>query len=50
MADDDLLFMPATRAAALIRAARLSPVDYVDAVLAAIARAQPVLNCFVDGG
>ena len=47
MTDDDLLFMPATRAAALIRQRELSPVAYVDAVLAAIARAQPVLNCFV---
>lgn len=47
MADDDLLFMPATRAAALIRRGDLSPVAYVDTVLAAIARAQPMLNCFV---
>ncbi len=47
MPDDDLLFMPATRAAALIRRGDLSPVAYVDAVLAAIAHAQPVLNCFV---
>ncbi len=46
MSADDLLFMPATRAAALIRRRELSPVAYVDAVLAAIARAQPVLNCF----
>jgi len=33
MPDDDLLFMPATRAAALIRRGDLSPVAYVDAVL-----------------
>src|SRR5262245_45521527 len=46
MSDTDLLFMPATRAAALIRARKLSPVAYVDAVLAAIERAQPTLNCF----
>ncbi|CAH0201110.1 amidase [Roseomonas sp. CECT 9278] len=45
--DDDLLFMPAARAAALIRRRRLSPVEYVDAVLAAVARTQPRLNCFV---
>jgi aspartyl-tRNA(Asn)/glutamyl-tRNA(Gln) amidotransferase subunit A len=43
---DDLLFMPATRAAALIRRRALSPVEYVEAVLAAVARAQPQLNAF----
>ena len=47
MSTDDLLFMSATRAAALIRTRRLSPVEYVDAVLAAVGRAQPRLNCFV---
>ncbi|WP_198370229.1 amidase [Roseomonas rosulenta] len=47
MSTDDLLFMSAARAAALIRSRRLSPVEYVDAVLAATARAQPRLNCFV---
>ena len=46
MPDTDLLFMPATKAAALVRARKLSPVEYVDAVLAAIERAQPTLNCF----
>ncbi len=43
---DDLLFLPALRAAAMIRARRLSPVEYVDTVLAAIERAQPRLNVF----
>ncbi len=43
---DDLLFMPAVTAAAQIRARKLSPVEYTDAVLAAAARAQPRLNCF----
>lgn len=47
MADDDLLFMPASRAVALIRRRALSPVEYVDAVLAAVEREQPRLNCFV---
>ncbi len=42
----DLLFTPATQAAALIRARKLSPVEYVDAVLAATAKANPKLNCF----
>src|SRR5258707_6220521 len=42
----DLLFMPATKAAALIRARKLSPVEYIDTVLTAIDRAQPRLNCF----
>ncbi|HYC66296.1 MAG TPA: amidase, partial [Reyranellaceae bacterium] len=43
---DDLLFMPAVKAAALIRAKKLSPVEYVDTVLNAIDKAQPKLNCF----
>jgi len=46
MSDTDLLFMPAVKAAALIRVKKLSPVDYVDTVLKAIERAQPKLNCF----
>lgn len=43
---DDLLFMPALRAAALIRARKLSPLEYVDALLAAIGPIQACLNCF----
>lgn len=46
MSDTDLLFTPAAKAAALIRDRKLSPVEYVDAVLKAIDRAQPKLNCF----
>ncbi|TAJ24318.1 MAG: amidase [Reyranella sp.] len=46
MSDTDLLFTPAVKAAALIRAKKLSPVEYVDAVLKAIERANPKLNCF----
>ena len=46
MTNTDLLFMPAVKAAALIRARKLSPVEYVDAVLKAIERANPRLNCF----
>jgi aspartyl-tRNA(Asn)/glutamyl-tRNA(Gln) amidotransferase subunit A len=46
MSDTDLLFTPAVKAAALIRAKKLSPVEYVDAVLKAIERANPRLNCF----
>lgn len=42
----DLLFMPAVKAAALIRSRQLSPVEYVDVVLKAIDNAQPKLNCF----
>ncbi len=42
----DLLFMPAVTAAALIRARKLSPVEYLDAVLNAAAKANPRLNCF----
>jgi aspartyl-tRNA(Asn)/glutamyl-tRNA(Gln) amidotransferase subunit A len=46
MSDTDLLFMPAVKATALIRAKKLSPVEYVDTVLKAIDRVQPKLNCF----
>ena len=46
MTDTDLLFTPAAKAAALIRSRKLSPVEYVDAVLKAIERANPKLNCF----
>jgi len=43
---DDLLFTPAVKAAALIRAKKLSPVEYVDAILKAAGKANPRLNCF----
>ncbi len=46
MDDDDLLFMPAVAAAALIRRRKLSPVEYLEAVLKAAGRAQEKLNCF----
>src|SRR5205823_10758657 len=46
MSDSDLLFMPAVKAAALIRSKKLSPLEYVDTILKAIDRAQPKLNCF----
>lgn len=46
MTDTDFLFMPAVKAAALIRAKKLSPVEYVDAILKAVERAQPKLNAF----
>jgi aspartyl-tRNA(Asn)/glutamyl-tRNA(Gln) amidotransferase subunit A len=46
MTDTDLLFTPAARAAALIRRRALSPVEYLDAVLAAAEAANPRLNCF----
>jgi aspartyl-tRNA(Asn)/glutamyl-tRNA(Gln) amidotransferase subunit A len=47
MQDSDLLFMSAAAAGALIRKRKLSPVEYVDAVLRGIAVAQPKLNAFV---
>lgn len=47
MSNADLLFMPATSVAALIRRRKLSPVEHIDAVLNAIDRLQPQLNCFV---
>lgn len=43
---EDLLYTPAAKAAALIRAKKLSPVEYVDALLKAVERANPRLNCF----
>ena len=43
---EDLLFMPAVKAAALIRARKLSPIEYLEAVLKDVDRAQPKLNCF----
>ena len=46
MSNIDLLYTPAVKAAALIRSKKLSPVEYVDAVLEATERAQPKLNCF----
>ena len=46
MTDDELLFLPATRAAALIAARRLSPVEYLDAVLARAEAQQPHTNAF----
>ena len=42
----DLLFTSAVKAAALIRSKKLSPVEYLDAVLKAVDQAQPKLNCF----
>jgi aspartyl-tRNA(Asn)/glutamyl-tRNA(Gln) amidotransferase subunit A len=44
---NDLTRLSAADAAAAIRARRLSPVELVEAVLAAIVRSQPVLNAFV---
>ena len=40
----DLLFTPAVKAAALIRAKKLSPVEYLDTVLKATEKANPKLN------
>ena len=42
----DLLYTPAAKAAALIRAKKLSPVEYLDTVLKAVDLANPRLNCF----
>ncbi|RXT53945.1 amidase [Bradyrhizobium betae] len=46
MTDRDLLFMPATAAARLIRKRALSPIEYVDAVLASIEKTQPTVNAY----
>ena len=47
MRNEDLLFMPATQAAALIRARQLSPVEYMDAVLTHAEAQQARCNAFV---
>ena len=44
MTDEDLCFLPATEAAALIRARKLSPVDLMRAVVARVERLEPKLN------
>ncbi|MCK1389138.1 amidase [Bradyrhizobium sp. 1] len=46
MTDRDLLFMPAAAAAHLIRKRALSPVEYVDAVLAALEKTQRTINAY----
>ena len=46
MSDTDLLFTPAAKAVALMRSKKLSPVEYLDAVLKAADEANPRLNCF----
>jgi aspartyl-tRNA(Asn)/glutamyl-tRNA(Gln) amidotransferase subunit A len=46
MAQSDLLFMTATRAAMLIRMRKLSPVEYLEAILSAAHQQQARLNCF----
>ena len=46
MNDDNLPWLPATEVAARIRDRRLSPVAYIDAILARIVQWQPTLNCF----
>ncbi len=46
MSDTDLLFTPATQAAARIRQKKISPVEYLDTVLKAAEKAAPTLNCF----
>jgi aspartyl-tRNA(Asn)/glutamyl-tRNA(Gln) amidotransferase subunit A len=43
----ELLFMTASEAASLIRARRLSPVEYIDAILAASEQVQGRLNAYV---
>ena len=45
---DDLLYLSAVEAAALIRRRNLSPVDYVRTVLAAIEASQDTINAFVS--
>ena len=46
MPNTELLYMSAARAAALIRRGKLSPVEYVDVILAGIEHANPKLNAF----
>ena len=46
MTTPDLVWIPATELAALIRSKKVSPVEVVDAVLARVERLNPTLNCF----
>ena len=46
MSNDDLSYLSATEAAALIRDRALSPVDLVTNALARIEEVNPTLNCF----
>ncbi len=46
MNDDTLPWLPATEIATRIRDGRLSPTDYIDAILGRIEQLQPTLNCF----
>ena len=46
MSNDDLSYLSATEAAALIRDGSLSPVDLVENALARIEEVNPTLNCF----
>ena len=46
MATPDLVWIPATELAALVRSKKVSPVEVVEAVLARVERLNPTLNCF----
>jgi Asp-tRNA(Asn)/Glu-tRNA(Gln) amidotransferase A subunit family amidase len=46
MATPDLVWIPATELAGLIRSKKVSPVEVVEAVLARVERLNPTLNCF----
>jgi Asp-tRNA(Asn)/Glu-tRNA(Gln) amidotransferase A subunit family amidase len=47
MSKSDLNFISAAQAAALIRTKKLSPVEYLEAILDSVAELQPSLNAFV---
>ena len=46
MSDDELSYLSATEAAALIQRGSLSPVELVTNALARIEEVNPTLNCF----
>ena len=46
MSDIELCYMPAAEALRLFKAKKLSPVEYVRAIVEAIERSQPVINAF----
>ena len=47
MTNDDLGYLPATQLAELIRTKKLSPVEYMQALLARIRKVEPKVNAFV---
>ena len=48
MTDTDICYLPATKALALFKSRKLSPVDLVQALIARAGRVNPAINCLAD--